>query len=481
MEKVLRIITVLSIYFYAQFALADDAVSPIRIPLHASEVSLDPTSEQDISSLLISRQINCQLVREESGSITLDAASSIQFITPLKILITLNQNAKFYDGTQVTSQDVISSFNYLKNSRKVLRNIFNWVKVIQPEGKNQILFILKKPIPQFLTVLSAPNYAIFKKEFIAKAEKNSNLWKMPMGCGNYHIVKSDSTSLLLLPIHKGKPLKFYLLPKSQISADQIDQFDIIAMKVVGTSPKLNNYNTIEIFDPFQFYLALNSKKYPWNNEQYRCLFLSKINPTQLISSYDNRVKPSNDYIPEGTLGYDPTSIFTYKNPTINPNISLPKIKSFCFAYLMSSVEMEYRSSYENMIKSIYPHINILPMTSSRNFGSNFVQSNCDAMVYALKSNYNDGYEFLLTFSEPQVNPTGYFDKSLSNQIENSQLIDDPIQRAKYYRNIINDIHNKCLIYPLFTMPTELIYIKKGLNVPGIGKEALNDYYLGNVS
>lgn len=481
MAKILNALFLSILLLYTLQSNADDLSSPIKIPLHASEVALNPTGEQDISSLLVSRQINCQLVREASGTITLDAASSIQFITPLKILITMNPNAKFYDGAQVTAQDVIASFNYLKKSRKILRNIFNWVQSIQPVGSNQIIFILNKPIPQFLTVLSAPNYAIFKKDFIAKAEQDPTLWNMPMGCGNYQVVKSDSKSILLKPIREGRPLQFFLIPVSQISADQIDQFDIIAMKVVGNSPKLNDYNTIEVFDPFQFFLALNSKKYPWNNEKYRCLFMSKLNPDNLISSYGNRVKPAKDFFPEGTLGYDSSANFNYSNMKIDKTLSLPKLNSFCFAYLMSSVEMEYRPLYVDMIKNIYPNVKIMPMSSSRDSGEQFVASHCDVMVDAMKSNYNDGYEFLLLFSEPQINMTGYYDKKLEKSIEASQLIDDPIQRAKYYRQIISNIHNKCLIYPLFTMPTELIYIKKSLNAPDIGKCALNNYYLGKVT
>ena len=173
MGKVMRWMTVMPLLLMPLMKTLAERV--LNIPLHAAKVSLDPTGVQDRSTLWVSRQINCQLVRNQGGTLKPDLATTIKYLTPLKIAIGLNRRLHFQDGSSVTAKDVVASFNYLKHSRHVLINIFLWVKSIQAVGDSEVVFTLKKPIPQFLKVLSSPNYAIFKSSFIEKAKKEKVL------------------------------------------------------------------------------------------------------------------------------------------------------------------------------------------------------------------------------------------------------------------------------------------------------------------
>ena len=125
MEKILTLIGTVFYLFFASAAFAE--VDSLKIPLQTARVSLDPSHIQDTSSLFVSRQINCQLVRTKGSVHILEAASSINYISPLDIMIKINQSAKFYDGTQVTAGDVVASFEHIKRTRDVLRNMFLWV------------------------------------------------------------------------------------------------------------------------------------------------------------------------------------------------------------------------------------------------------------------------------------------------------------------------------------------------------------------
>ncbi len=118
-------------------ALSDE--KPIlRVPLFARQISLDPTGVQDQSSLWVSRQLNCQLVRQKGRTIALEAASDFKYLSPKLIEITIDQKAKFTDGSPVTSKDVVATLNYLKDSRKVLRNIFEWTKSYRAKGSDKV-------------------------------------------------------------------------------------------------------------------------------------------------------------------------------------------------------------------------------------------------------------------------------------------------------------------------------------------------------
>jgi len=133
----------------------------INVTLQYSRISLDPGGIQDSQSWFVSRQINCQLVRNQGGVYVLDAAQSIKYINPSKIILKIKNGAIFHDGTPVTAYDVIASFNYIKKSRNILGNLFNWIDEIQVINDKTMLFSLKHPVPQFLNVLSSTRYTIF--------------------------------------------------------------------------------------------------------------------------------------------------------------------------------------------------------------------------------------------------------------------------------------------------------------------------------
>lgn len=272
MEKILIFLLFFLCVNIFSVANAESSIGELHIPLQASSISLDPSYVQDVPSLFVSRQINCQLIRNNGSVFYLEAAKSVRYVTPLQIIIKINDSAKFYDGSPVTASDVVASFNYIKKSRNVLRNVFSWVSNISVSDDKTIIFYLKKPIPQFINVLSSPHYAIFKKDFLKNVEMNKSLWKNPVGCGGYKIVLFNDKSISLMPVKKGIPIIFYPNNKNQISANEIDKYDIVSLNIVGSSKIMINYNTFDIFDPLQVYVGLNVKNKPWQSRQARCSF-----------------------------------------------------------------------------------------------------------------------------------------------------------------------------------------------------------------
>jgi hypothetical protein len=62
----------------------------LQVTLQSSKISLDPGGVQDSQSLFVSRQVNCQLVRNQGSNFILDAAESVKYITPTKIVLKIN-------------------------------------------------------------------------------------------------------------------------------------------------------------------------------------------------------------------------------------------------------------------------------------------------------------------------------------------------------------------------------------------------------
>lgn len=454
----------------------------IRVTLQSSKITLDPGGVRDTQSLFVSKQVNCELVRSEGSAPVLDAAESIKYLSPLKFRIKIKNDAKFHDGTPVTSKDVLASFNYIKKSKNVFNNLFTWVDKIKVYDDKTIVFYLKKEIPHLLKVLSSSNYTIYKKEFLDLAKLNSNLWDKPLGCGGYKVSTFDNNEIQLTPVAKGLPIKFYLIGRNQINANDASKYDLITVNIIGKDSILNNFRIIETFSPKQYFIGLNSKSSQWKNKYERCAFLSAISTKTLIENFNQGAINSNDLLPIGTLGYNENANYNNQLKKNSRNIKITKsIKKFCLAYLTVSIPEKNKADYINLLTPIFPNVYTMPIKNVKRFGKEFVESNCDALIMGLATNYFDGYEYLTIFEDNVANFTGINDKKLFEEITNSQSISLAIERSKAYRKIINKLAKMCVIKPLFTLPTKKIHVSKKLKVPGLGLVSVHQYFLGNVS
>ncbi len=479
MEKILKLVisTWLLIFSQLIFAAQEEV---LKIPLHASSISLNPTSVQDTSSLWVARQIDCQLTRSSSSNIIMEAAKSIKFINSTQLQITIRDDVRFNDGSPVTASDVIASLNNIKSGRHVLRSVFLWIKDIKELNDKNILIDLTGSYPQFLSVLSSSNYAIFKKDFIAKAAQNSELWNYPVGCGGYKVIQNTANKIILKSLKNGYNIEFFLMKDNQLLANQLGSYDISDLHLVGSAKALNDYRIVNLFDPYQVFLGLNSQHGIWRDRNNRCSFISKLDTKKVLGEYGDIARKADDLLPQGIFGYK-------SNDTVFQSIkdeyftnALPQLNSFCLAYLSVSIPQDYLNEYLNMTKNIYPNQKVIKIKDTSHFGERLLNSGCDVFIVGLKSNTFDAYDMLDPFSNIDANFTGFSNQKVIKSIKNSQSIFDPNLRFQEYRSIINEIESECVIYPILTIPYRQVYIKKDLITPNIGKGPINDYYLGQV-
>jgi len=454
----------------------------IKIPLRSTYITLEPYKLQDISSLWVSRQINCQLIRKHGREPTLEAASSLKYVSPLILNIKLKKGVLFSDGTQLTAQDVVATFEYLRNKGTEFRNIFDWIESITANKKLEVVIKLKKQTPNFITALSAPHYAIFKKSFIEKANLNPTLWKKPIGCGGYKIDENNQEHVVLIPNGKGLQIIFTFEPNNQVTAKEAQKYNLIPMHIVGNPKEITHFHTVQVFDPYQFYFAFNTRLSIWQNKENRCAVFSRINSDTIIKQYDNKAKVADNLVPSGILGY--SSNRNYLSGIMNKYAmrSIPKKKDFCVSLMTISISKNYQAEYLHMVRQIYPNATLKIIGGCSNMNQVIEQQECDGSFFAFKSNYLDAYEYMQALSTTKgISPTGYYDPQLVASIKDSQIKLTAEQKAKSYRKIIKHIESLCLMYPLFTIPYDIVFVKNDISTPGLGQEPINEYYLGHVS
>lgn len=488
METILKI-SLFVIILYFELSSVQAKTSVIKIPLYSKSISIDPNEALDQSSLWVSRQLNCQLVRQKGRLSINEAAKDTRFINPEQIEFTLDEKIKFSDGSQLTAEDVKYSFEYLKKTHSIQKNLTDWVKEIKIISKFKLIYIFKKSTPQFLRQYGSPHYPLFKKEFLAKAQNDAKLWKNPVGCGAYKLKRWDDNlhMIRLEAIGQGLPIEFYFQPLNQIDLNQAAKFDIISLPIKdGKSPE--GYREERLFDPYQIFIGLNTTIPKWKNRSKRCDFFSKIKNEIVLKSYGSLAEPATDFFPRGVLGFNSEKKklqFIASNISSENNIKKNKktINSkskFCLTFLTVSIPEMYRSSYIKMMEENGQQVQEKLIESPVRYATNFLESKCDAIAVGFKANYLDGYEYLVTFLKSQTNFTGYENKSIAQKIEASQTINSNDERAEAYKIIAQDILDQCVAYPLITLPEKRIFIRNNLSTPNIGEVPLNDYLLESV-
>ncbi len=457
----------------------------IHVPLASPEINFNPTKLYDQSSLWIERHTQCQLTRKEQGEIVLEAASSINFLDSQRLQVNLNPTYKFPDGNSVTSQDVIATFEFLKQ-RTSYRAQFSLIDKIIPMSPTVLIFIFKKSTSQlFLDFFSTSHNPILSQSFIAKAKVDKKLLESPPGCGKYKVAEYlPGDRIVLESVQKRYPkIIFYLQKNNQISADQIDRFDLVYLNIRNLEKYktkiLEEFQESSLFDPYQIVFSLNTTMEPWIKEENRCALYSSMDSRAPIEEYQPDVIASHDLFPGGVLGYNASNDFQsyYKSRGgVKPKLNRP----FCISFVNASIPESKRRPFLKMINEIYPNVVTKQIANPENFGPTFLDQKCDGIIIGFKSDNLDGADFMNVFTEKAINYTGYWNKELQQSIDESQAEDDLTKRVISFQKNSNEIKNKCLIFPILSVPYKHFYTRRTLKFPKIEKSILNEYFLGDV-
>lgn len=101
------------------------------------------------------------------------------------------KNVKFSDGTRLTSNDVVYSYNLVVNSNTSYKYKLYNVKAVVVSDENTVVFELNKQDPYFEKVLDFP---IIKSES-DKNQDSDSVKKPPIGCGRYKVNETEDMLL----------------------------------------------------------------------------------------------------------------------------------------------------------------------------------------------------------------------------------------------------------------------------------------------
>jgi peptide/nickel transport system substrate-binding protein len=203
-----RIVSAVAVLVLAASSAAAAPQGTLTIAMHFTPVTrwLDPAEgESTITPYLLLYALHDALLKPmpgvgsgpslaESWSMARDASSAD---------FTLRANAKFHDGTPVTSEDVKFSFErYRGGAAKVLKD---GVKEIQTPAPTKVRFVFKEPWPDFPafygTFVASAGWVVPKKYVEKVGEEGFR--KHPIGAGPYKFVSLNPGVELVVEAFEG--------------------------------------------------------------------------------------------------------------------------------------------------------------------------------------------------------------------------------------------------------------------------------------
>ncbi len=309
-------ILLIAIFFNFLFA------STLNLSITSSPSRINPILSNDTASSEISQWLfNGLLKYDKDANITTDIAKSYYFENETKLIIKLREDVFWHDGIQVTSQDVLFTYETILNP-KVFTSIasnYKEVESVKALDKFTIEIIYKKPYFKALEIwlIGLLPYHILKDD---KDLMTSKFNKNPIGTGPYILNSFKNASDIILTANKnyfkGKPkidkihYKFYPDPTTSFLMLKQNKLDIASLTPIQADRQLNNefYENYQIIETTSFsyaYLGFNLNNKKFQDKKVRQALSLAINRQELVDIlYFGHAKVANGPFLPGTFAYN---------------------------------------------------------------------------------------------------------------------------------------------------------------------------------
>ena len=153
-------------------------------------ISFDAANTQDNGSLWADLNIYDQLVRlnPDGSKVVPDLATSWDVKQGGRVIVFhLRHNARFYDGTPVTSADVLFTFDRLRSPKSVVNWTLAAIKSDRAIDKYTFEVTLKKPWAPFLNDITLWGASIMSKNAVQKL--GGKIKSHPVGSGPFYVAQ----------------------------------------------------------------------------------------------------------------------------------------------------------------------------------------------------------------------------------------------------------------------------------------------------
>lgn len=228
----------------------------------------------------------------------------------------LRPGVTFHDGTPLTADDVVFSYNRIIDEQLANVDKFSAVTSVQAPDPETVVIRVDRPVPNMLTNLGGfKGMAIVSRANVESGEIATN----PIGTGPFSFVdqrSGDSITLVANPDYwggapgiSGVRFRFISEPSTALSALQAGEIDWTDSIPPQRVEQLRGDESITLaVTPSNdyWYLALNEAREPWNDVRVRQAIAYAIDRDAIVAATSYGTAAKNQLaIPEGNPWYVP--------------------------------------------------------------------------------------------------------------------------------------------------------------------------------
>ncbi|QCB28613.1 ABC transporter substrate-binding protein [Corynebacterium endometrii] len=246
------------------------------------------------------------------------AAGEPTTVSDTELEIALRDGAKFSDGTDVTANDVVASFEAAMAEGNLYATMLDFIDSITAKDDKTVTITLKEPF-------SLVNQRLAIVKIIPANASEDDLTNMPIGSGPYKYESISDSQIVAVPnenYNGPHPAGATKLTWDVIKDDTarttaatsgtIDIMEAVPSESVDMLTAAGM--TVDEVDGFNLpFLLFNTNKAPFNDAKVRQAFFYAIDTEKLISNnMDGKAKAAKSFLPEAHPNFNEASnVYTY--------------------------------------------------------------------------------------------------------------------------------------------------------------------------
>jgi peptide/nickel transport system substrate-binding protein len=291
----------------------------LKLAMQTPATAINPLIVDDAGGLNMLAQTGEFLVFDNNQTLSLQPMLATKW-TPSKggtvWTFTLRPNVKFHDGSPMTADDVVYSFQELANPKNASNALSTFANVLKPDGvvkvdDTTVAFHLEAANGNFPYLVSSDNYNAI---IVPKGTDYAKWQKTFMGTGPFKLqsyTTNTGANFAANPDYWGgapnlasTAFSFYGSQQPQILALQGGQVDVIVQFVVqGAQSLLNSssYNIIKLKSSGHRELSMRNDKSPFTDKRVRqavALSLDRPGMVQALLAGDGNLGNDSPFAPK---------------------------------------------------------------------------------------------------------------------------------------------------------------------------------------
>jgi len=303
----------------------------LRVGVGIDVNSLDPIAQNNTTvANMLSYMLETLVTFDKDGKIIpLLAKSWKNSDDGLEWTFTLQEGAKFHDGTPFDAAAVKANFDRLLDPELTApgRGSYTIIKSVEAVNPTTVKFTLNKRSMAFLSTLTWPASSFVSPATIVKGSPTYKTITTPVGTGRYvfkELVKGSNLTATKNPNYWGKKpyydtVTFRILPEAATRESQLlaGQLDVIILPPASDLAALDKNPAVKLLlapSNRAIFTAINTTKKPWDNPKARQALNYAVNKDEIVksilfdagSTLDAPIAPSVfGYCKAGPYAYDP--------------------------------------------------------------------------------------------------------------------------------------------------------------------------------